>query len=666
MDISLSVEETKYHLFYYHCIILYSKLREKLGLKPLRLEHDASRSNTVLVNAAAPALAIKENQVEERIQRTKQRLKQTTEALQRKSVADEAKDVGVDDTRSWLSRIQKDTEASILEKHTSLMEKQNTRYTEKDLQGLRVGHDIDKITFGQDMILHLADHSVLDHQQDKDGFQDELVSTDVVEKDQLKKNLEHRKKKPSYTPYDTQPGGLLAKYNELEEQIEQGFVLGMPMRTLNTSADPRPHVSLDYSKHTPLNDYDSTLKETEPHVLFRKTSTTKKTRALRKKSDKGVLIPDLPSEQNTVQRIQEKKHVAQDVNFVDDDELQHALARTRAIVRAKSNTVPGEEIVRAMEELKSSADVDIASKMHMDNLSQKGLVITDTIEFVDRLRLIPAEDAIQSKDNDNARNEDAVMVEDEKDDRMDDASVTDHNEHKTPIETASGVQDNVLQHVITTEEPLVTGIAATLKLLRQRGLLETKVEDKVSEETFRKRQEFLRQKKIEQSLKEKEDEKRKRQREMELQFVQERQKKRKRNPLPAHLQGPSDDEMGDDRRRARRANVEQKRQDVRELQREYDRMAQEYVPSFKIRYTDDMGREVDTKEAYKMLSHRFHGNEPGKNKKEKYEHKKQEQIKREIAAATETGVEETGLIGVIREHQKKTGAAHVVLKAGHD
>lgn len=42
-----------------------------------------------------------------------------------------------------------------------------------------------------------------------------------------------------------------------------------------------------------------------------------------------------------------------------------------------------------------------------------------------------------------------------------------------------------------------------------------------------------------------------------------------------------------------------------------------YKPNVKLEYIDDSGRLLNEKEAFRYLSHKFHGKGPGKNKIEK-------------------------------------------------
>lgn len=42
-----------------------------------------------------------------------------------------------------------------------------------------------------------------------------------------------------------------------------------------------------------------------------------------------------------------------------------------------------------------------------------------------------------------------------------------------------------------------------------------------------------------------------------------------------------------------------------------------FRPNIKLEYVDDDGRPLSAKEAFRYLSHKFHGKGPGKNKQEK-------------------------------------------------
>lgn len=56
----------------------------------------------------------------------------------------------------------------------------------------------------------------------------------------------------------------------------------------------------------------------------------------------------------------------------------------------------------------------------------------------------------------------------------------------------------------------------------------------------------------------------------------------------------------------------------------------DYKPMIQLTYTDDHGKLLDQKEAFRHLSHKFHGKGPGRNKIDKRMKKKDQESVREI------------------------------------
>ncbi|UIZ25606.1 hypothetical protein KXD40_006359 [Peronospora effusa] len=81
----------------------------------------------------------------------------------------------------------------------------------------------------------------------------------------------------------------------------------------------------------------------------------------------------------------------------------------------------------------------------------------------------------------------------------------------------------------------------------------------------------------------------------------------------------------------------------------------------KLDYRDEFGRLLTKKEAFRMLSYKFHGQEPGKKKKEK----RLKQLKEELEAQKLlSGEGSTKMMKVLEKKQKHTKEAHVVLSSG--
>ena len=65
------------------------------------------------------------------------------------------------------------------------------------MSGIRVEHALETFKEGQSVILTLKDKYVLDEEED-----DALVNVNIIDEEKAKKNVENKKKKPAYKPYD--------------------------------------------------------------------------------------------------------------------------------------------------------------------------------------------------------------------------------------------------------------------------------------------------------------------------------------------------------------------------------------------------------------------------------------------------------------------------------
>jgi U4/U6.U5 tri-snRNP-associated protein 1 len=65
-------------------------------------------------------------------------------------------------------------------------------------------------------------------------------------------------------------------------------------------------------------------------------------------------------------------------------------------------------------------------------------------------------------------------------------------------------------------------------------------------------------------------------------------------------------------------------------------MYKNYKPTFELKYTDEFGRSMDAKEAFRHLSHQFHGKGSGKMKTEKHLTKIEAEKKRLAASALDS------------------------------
>lgn len=83
--------------------------------------------------------------------------------------------------------------------------------------------------------------------------------------------------------------------------------------------------------------------------------------------------------------------------------------------------------------------------------------------------------------------------------------------------------------------------------------------------------------------------------------------------------------------------------------------------SLQLSYQDEHGRELNQKEAFRILSHKFHGKGSGKKKSEKRSKKLDEQKMMMTMSSTDTPL---NTLARLQERQAKEKSAYVVLSGG--
>ncbi|KAK2184318.1 hypothetical protein NP493_270g02022 [Ridgeia piscesae] len=83
-----------------------------------------------------------------------------------------------------------------------------------------------------------------------------------------------------------------------------------------------------------------------------------------------------------------------------------------------------------------------------------------------------------------------------------------------------------------------------------------------------------------------------------------------------------------------------------------------YKPNVKVEYVDDNGRMMTPKEAFRYLSHRFHGKGSGKRKTEKRSKKVEMEQLMKATSSTDTPL---GTVTLLTEKQKAEKTPYVVL-----
>ncbi|XP_026159715.1 U4/U6.U5 tri-snRNP-associated protein 1 [Mastacembelus armatus] len=664
-DASLSIEET-------------NKLRAKLGLKPLELNEGkkelGTKEDPVAAEVINPVLIQQQKEIREKLAAMKEKRKLNQKLGKVKTLAE---DDWLDDTAAWVERSRKMAkEKEMAEKRAKLLEEMDEEfgvsslveeefaqskkdaYTSCDLKGLKVQHKVESFSEGHTVILTLQDKGVLEEEEDV------LVNVGLVDKEKAEKNVELKKKKPDYKPYEEEesvddmvtfkPRSVLSKYDEEIEGEKKksfrlntgGFADGERERELQAMRDTlrSQAQSLDMPALTIASEYYTP----EEMVGFKKTK--RRVKKIRKKEKQTtvdeLLLDDTRSsdfgsrtrgrgrkqlEDDSEEVKDEETGLPQkvpqmsddirmaDMDISDDDEdfiphetfaieedeaeqeLQKQLEKQRKLKQQQLLKDSGEKVAEQIKELgKENNDNDPERK--------NNIVFNATSEFCRTLGDIPTyglsgnredqEDIMdfeQEEEKDDAGGSDSEM-----DENVGWSTVNLDEEQKQPdFSTASAT--------ILDEEPIVnSGLAAALLLCKNKGLLDTQMQ-KVA---------------------------------------------RVKAPKPALANDNYciEDKMGFDDKYSRREEYRGFTQDFKEKDG--------YKPDVKIEYVDESGRKLTPKEAFRQLSHRFHGKGSGKMKTERRMKKLEEEALLKKMSSSDTPL---GTVALLQEKQKSQKTPYIVL-----
>lgn len=642
MEESISLEET-------------NKIRISLGLKPLT--DDSAPADDKEKQAEDNYAKQRERQVKER--ETKQIFDRIAKVRNRRELHASLKgatlgdpDDDTEDTLKWIKKTKK-RDKELAKKRQQEFENldkafQGDDYTEKDLVGLKVSHDFEDLGEGDARILTLKDSRILDNEED------ELQNVEMAEDERTRKNNELKIKRRDYTGYDDDEFGdgkagmkrsILAKYDEdIEGPRETDFRLGNSVTSTTISgvqAKQKPAsvnkslLSIDYAKNLATRDY---LQEGD--IGFKKPKTKKKRSSRRAPIDVDENIMEI-DEKPVVPRPREL-----DANFVDDDELQAALARSRRAKLHKPKKLSPEEIARKVAEERnreqSSQADDPLQIEDAEGGDANGLTFDDTSEFVRAIsynttavKTEPVEESVEPtpvKQISPSRDL-SVATGDEALDEIEAGEVVKEEEYEDMMEVIAEVEDKAAavnddEEVGTSgEKTFGSGMAATLSLLRQQGVLALPSADQMAREDVQlHRDRFLAE-------------------------YRHRQTQRETD----RLQSRSGNKDQATREYENRLREQQEARAQLEL-------FKDYKPDVEIVYYDEYGRVLTPKESWKALSHKFHGKGSGKMKTEKRLKKIAEEKKQAAMASGDTPL---SMNRAFQIRQEKTGQAHFVLSVGN-
>jgi len=574
------------------------------------------------------------------------------------------------DTRTWLIQQKKRQKRLEREKARKLEQElaereQVAEHTAKDLAGVKIGHELADFEGEGEQVLTLKDTTI--DENDEEG--DELENLDMKEKEKLSDKLELKKKKPVYNPNDVDESGqqpLLAQYDEeIDGKKRKRFTLDGQGATAEEKEAMRHGVaeklkakpiSLDIIQHAPVSDYQdiSELKIKKPKK--------KKQRSTRQKAaDEDDVFPTLErtnGDQANGDSMEvdsgltngtltaTKKRTLDDTSFVDDEDLQASLALQRRTALKKRKKRRPEDIARQLREEASATPGNTETNGDgEDNDEDVGLVIDETSEFVANLQKPAVADRqrrASSKPTDgiNGASHASPPADTTGDVDMDRSynDIEDEDDLKARIKrgNTSPSTPNLTSTGLSEDASLNQGTGATLAMLRQRGLIKPSDAGDLNA-IHRDRQRFLADKQRHETLAE-----------------QKARLQRERDRQSGKL-----DRMSA-REREEYARWENKQRDQQESRQMADIFNREYKPDVQLKYVDDHGRTMNQKEAFKHLSHQFHGKGSGKQKTEKYLKRIEDEKKRESMSTLDSS-QSTGMNNAMGATARKNRQAGVRL-----
>ena len=525
------------------------------------------------------------------------------------------------DAKSWLKSSNKRQKKIELERRRRLEEELAERerlttveYSSKDLKGLAIGHEVGAFEDADgEQILTLKDRGVTGDDEDDEG--DELEVQSLREKEKLNEKLQLKKKKPLYDPNAIDETGEKKILQQYDEEIggkkRKAFLLDDDGAVAEDREAKRQSlgygirgqkISLDFEKLIPQSDYMDISE-----VKIKKPKKSKKKSTRQRASDEDDTFPlsaEVATESNAAIPMDvdgtkpgPAAQNSNDKSFLDDDNDLHlslAAQRKKALRKLRP-----EDIAKQIQAEASASPEDKADQ------EEGGLLIDETTEFIENLRREP-EKGRASKPKPEVRTSvespDHAQVSGDEDGDVDMARVEkDAFEHARREESA-GTPD-MTRTGLEEEQTVDQGIGATLKLLRERGAVKASEQDLNASD--RQREKFLRGKR---RLVEEAEQKARLQRQHERESGNSRMSNKEREEQAYYI------------------NQAQSQAVSRNVANLFDK---EYKPNVNIRHVDEFGRELDAKNAFRYLSHQFHGKGSGNTKTTKALKKIEDEKRRE-------------------------------------
>ncbi|AOW29721.1 U4/U6-U5 snRNP complex subunit [Candida albicans SC5314] len=615
--ISLSIEET-------------NKLRQKIGLPllPTTTTTNISSDSTEYKNyedyERERLQNLKNNQLIERINNAKFNSNKR-KFLTNETIIDNAEDLDTDD---WLNNLGESTESSKphkKQKTTIVKSNQNDTgptttiigHTTKELQSL-----------GNNEILTLKDTDLI-NDDDEDGTGSILMNQDLSNKAKLKRNLAERKEAENIK-FNGRHYRRNNKEEEEEEEEEFNDIDGLLTNdkvimsgstidlSSNTAKPPPPPKDKKKNMMAITNLFEdldnvtlSNNNNIKSNVPIKMKKIKKKKDNNKKKSNKLKLLDD------SIKPVE----LSVESNIGDDDDIddiENQLSNSISNLRTKKLQTRLEFTPEQLaEEISANKRWEFERKLEQENLknnNNNNNVYNDTIGFLNNLETNILSESGEVEVTANINEESAD--DDDKDDVK--------QQEVESKQTNPGVYSIVEEKQKEDEAPKFSGgLAETLKFLKSRNILDPESITTTNEEL--RQQELAREEAIKKSelLK------------MKI-SIEERILKEELSKDKSYIRMPKIERSGyfekllDTRLKQKGIIIDNNTGTT--TKKTNSGMVQNnlkiYNPKVELTYKDELGNVLNTKQAYKQLSHKYHGTGLDKNKKKQEQLKKKQQQQR--------------------------------------
>lgn len=596
----LSIEET-------------NKLRLSLGLKPIPVDENlvTSREENEVNNFQRHQSEIRDkerdDEIKQRIDTAKARNLTRKRLATGKTLLSEGDKDG--STEDWLKRLGQPKGPA----------KRQKVQTDESIEanGLRVGHNSKELsTLKNNEILTLKDIDVLGEEGD------ELTNEALVRDARFKKELQDKVGAESVKNNGrTVRGFQVGEDDNDNDEDEDNMMITDATIKLST----KDHAGEDNSKdmesskgHVKISNLFSDIEasELQPASDYSKPKKPIKMKKLKKKiTQNSRNKTDDAKDEEEITSIKPVELEVLDPSelLADDFELNSVLSMKRKLKQKNRKHMTPEQLAqevklfRRWDEEKNRDDVSFIAQK--DN---GGIVYNDTSDFLNSLSVNVLENTGDEKSNSNGVKEEPEIKSEPKIKLEDDENLLANNspaEMEASNSSSVKKEDEAVNHEENTNSPSFNGgLASTLKFLQSRQILQKQTDDEY--EKAKQQREALKQAellKLKISIESR----------MLREYLEADKsymnlpKEEREEIFESHLDQVLKEKniisnITNSHRGARKPNKPSINENLAT-----------YNPDVKLSYRDESGTELSTKEAFKYLSHKFHGVGPGKGKIDK-------------------------------------------------